>query len=124
MKTLLHKQGVFIIVLLLFAFSGIASAQCSITTTTNASTLTCSSFTGCTVIYIGDGTTTMILYMNAELNLTCLGVIQLIVRNGATLDFSSGNNRLYLAEGSSIFFLTGSGLVGGSCNASERIYWY
>ncbi|TRX06394.1 T9SS sorting signal type C domain-containing protein [Flavobacterium gawalongense] len=124
MKTLLHKSGVFIIVLLLFAFSGIVNAQCpTITGNVNSSTLTSSSFASCGgIINIGNGSTPTTLYMNAELNLTSLGAIQLIVRSGATLDFSSGNNRLYLKEGSSIIIQSGGGLVGGSCNASERIY--
>ncbi|TRX01891.1 T9SS sorting signal type C domain-containing protein [Flavobacterium gawalongense] len=124
MKTLLHKSGVFIIVLLLFAFSGIVNAQCpTITGNVNSSTLTSSSFASCGgIINIGNGSTPTTLYMNAELNLTSLGAIQLIVRSGATLDFSSGNNRLYLKEGSSIIIQSGEGLVGGSCNASERIY--
>ena len=47
--------------------------------------------------------------------------LQIIVRTGASLDFSSGNNRLYLAEGSSIIF-SGGTMTGGICNASERIY--
>lgn len=127
MKTLLHKLRVFIIVLLLFAFSGIVNAQgCSIETNTNASALVCdyASFSGCGgILYIGDETGgTMTLKMDAALDLTCLGAIQLIVRSGAILDFSSGNNRLYLKEGSSIIIQPGGGLVGGSCNASERIY--
>nr|WP_314895938.1 T9SS sorting signal type C domain-containing protein [uncultured Flavobacterium sp.] len=124
MKTLLHRSGVFIIVLLLFAFSGIVNAQCpTITGNVNSSTLTSSSFASCGgIINIGNGSTPTTLYMNAELNLTSLGVIQMIVRDGASMDFSSGNNRLYLAEGSSIIIQLGGGLVGGSCNASERIY--
>lgn len=127
MKTLLHKLRVFIIVLLLFAFYGNVSAQgCSIETNTNASALVCdyASFSGCGgILYIGDEIgSTMTLKMDAALDLTCLGVIQLIVRSGAILDFSSGNNRLYLKDGSSIIIQPGGGLVGGSCNASERIY--
>jgi hypothetical protein len=134
METLLHKLRVFIILLLLFAFSGIASAQCTIAGgVVNSSTLVCNTapLRGCTpsggsvgILYIGNvtPTPTTTLYMNAELNLTCLGPIQLIVRDGASMDFSSGNNRLYLAEGSSIIIQPGGGLVGGSCNASERIY--
>lgn len=127
MKTLLHKLRVFIIVLLLFAFYGNVSAQgCSIETSTNASALVCdyASFSGCGgILYIGDEIgSTMTLKMDAALDLTCLGVIQLIVRSGAILDFSSGNNRLYLKDGSSIIIQPGGGLVGGSCNASERIY--
>lgn len=59
--------------------------------------------------------------MNAALDLTCLGPLNIIV-DKSSLDFSPGNGRLYLAEGSSISFINGGTLVGGSCNASERIY--
>lgn len=98
-------------------------AQCTITgTTVNAGSLSCSSFSGCSIVYIGNGTNPTSVNMNADLNLSCLGAIQLVVRNNASIDFSPGNNRLTLAEGSSIIINTGGSLVGGSCNASERIY--
>lgn len=104
-------------------FSLDLNAQCTITgTTVNASSLTCSSFTGCSTIYVGDGTSATSLYMDANLDLSCLGVIQLVVRNNASLDFTPGNNRLTLGEGSSMIMNPGSSLIGGSCNASERIY--
>lgn len=77
-----------------------ADAQCSITATTNVSTLTCgvAPLRTCGgILYIGDGTTVMNLNMNADLNLTCLGAIQVIVRNNASLDFHSGNDYLTLA---------------------------
>ena len=103
-----------------------AVAPCSITTTTNASALTCgtSPLSSCGgVLYIGDGTSAMSLIMNQNLDLTCLGVIQLIVRNNATLDFSGANNDLKLASGSVIVFETGSAIYsGGGCSASDRIY--
>lgn len=100
-----------------------SNAQCTITgTTVNASTLNCASFSGCSVVYVGNGTAATSLNMNADLNLSCLGSIQLIVRNNASIDFSPGNNRLTLGDGSSIIINTGGTLVGGSCNASERIY--
>lgn len=100
------------------------NAQCAVVTSTNTSTLACgvAPLNGCSVVYIGDGVTPMTLFFNANLDLTCLGAIQFIVRNGAALDFSPGNNNLRLALGSSIAFLPGSNLIGGSCNASERIY--
>jgi hypothetical protein len=60
--------------------------------------------------------------MDADLNLSCLGTIQLIVRNNAFLDFTPGNNRLTLGDGSSMTINPGGSLIGGSCNASERIY--
>ncbi|MCF6130520.1 T9SS sorting signal type C domain-containing protein [Flavobacterium sp. AS60] len=99
------------------------NAQCTITgTTVNASTLTCSSFSGCTTVYVGNGTTATTLNMNADLNLSCLGTIQFIIRNNASVDFSPGNNRLTLGSGSSLTIETGGNIIGGSCNASERIY--
>lgn len=101
------------------------NAQCTIVGNTNASSLSCGSgsLTSCNgIVYIGDGTTVMTLTMDAALNLTCLGTVQVIVRNNATMYFSPGNDYLTLSEGSSITFLPGSNLVGGSCNASERIY--
>ena len=109
----------------IFLFFSIATfAQCTITSTTNASSLTCGSgfLSGCNgIVYIGNGVNPITISMNASLDLTCLGSIQLIIRNGATLDFSPGNNSLLLAAGSSLNFQSGSGLIGGSCNASERI---
>jgi hypothetical protein len=99
------------------------NAQCTITgTTVNASTLTCSSFSGCTTVYVGNGTTTTTLIMNADLNLSCLGTIHFVIRNNASIDFSPGNNRLTLGDGSSLTIETGGTVIGGSCNASERIY--
>ena len=123
MRRFLLKLKIFIFVFFLIVFSGNAIAQCSITTTTNASTLACgiSPLNSCNgILYIGDGTRSMSLIMNAELQLSCLGPIQLIVRAGATLDFSSGNNQLILAEGSSIIF-SGGTMTGGYCNDSQRI---
>ncbi len=103
------------------------NAQCSVTTspTINASALICGTapLSSCNgILYIGDGTNPTTITMNAVLDLTCLGAIQLIVRNNATLDFSSGNDYLLLDAGSSIIFQPGAGLTGQSCNASERIY--
>jgi hypothetical protein len=120
-----HLSFLITVGLLVFGNNQNSVAQCSITATTNSSALVCGSapLSGCNgALYIGDGTTAMTLTMDAALNLTCLGVIQLIVRNNATLFFTPGNDYLTLAAGSSITFQAGSGLVGGSCNASERIY--
>ena len=104
-------------------FSFVSNAQCTITgTTVNASTLTCSSFSGCTTIYVGNGASATTLNMNADLNLSCLGTIQFIIRNNASIDFSPGNNRLTLGDGSSLTIQSGGNIVGGSCDASERIY--
>lgn len=116
-------KSFLLLLVTVFLFSINASAQCTITgTTVNASTLSCSSFTGCTVVYVGNGTNPTSIYMNADLNLSCLGAIQLVVRNNASIDFSPGNNRLTLADGSAIVINSGGTLTGGSCNASERIY--
>jgi hypothetical protein len=116
-------KSFLLLLVTVFLFSIDSNAQCTITgTTVNTSTLTCSSFTGCTIVYVGDGTSATSLIMNADLNLSCLGAIQLIVRNNASIDFSPGNNRLTLGDGSSITINSGGTLVGGSCNASERIY--
>lgn len=107
----------------LIFFSLGLNAQCTITgSSVNASTLTCSSFSGCTIVYVGNGTSATSLIMNADLNLTCLGAIQFIIRNNASIDFSPGNNRLTLGDGSSLTIETGGNVIGGSCNASERIY--
>ncbi|WP_281322900.1 hypothetical protein [Flavobacterium aestivum] len=127
MDIFLHKSKLFFCVFFLLVISGSTNAQCTITgsSVVNASTLTCgtSPLSSCNgILYIGDGVTPTSLYMNAALNLTCLGAIQLIVRNGGTLDFSAGNDYLTLAEGSSVTFESGGALVGGSCNASERLY--
>ncbi|MFB9109521.1 Ig-like domain-containing protein, partial [Flavobacterium gyeonganense] len=116
-----------ILLILLFAvFYTSVNAQCSITTTTNASALACGTapVSACGgILYIGNGTNAMSLNMNADLDLTCLGAIQFIVRNNATLDFSGGNYDLKLASGSSVIFQSGSNInSGGSCSASDRIY--
>lgn len=129
MKILLPKSTIFVVVFLLFAFSGNVGAQCTITTTTNASALTCGSgaLSSCSgIINIGNGTNPISLIMDNDLNLTACGVIQLIVNN-ATLDFSTANKRLYLSEGSSIVFINGgtlnpSGGSGGGCTGNDRVY--
>ena len=109
------------VTVVLFSFG--SNAQCTITgTTVNASTLTCSSFSGCTIVYVGNGTSATTLSMNADLNLTCIGTIQFVIRNNAAIDFSPGNNRLTLGDGSSLTIQSGGNIIGGSCNASERIY--
>lgn len=116
-------KSFLLLLVTVFLFTFDSNAQCTITgTTVNASSITCSSFTGCTTVYIGNGTNPTSINMNADFNLTCLGTIQLVIRNNASIDFSPGNNRLYLAEGSSIIVNSGGNIVGGSCNASERIY--
>jgi hypothetical protein len=124
-KLLLTKFNVFI--LLLFIFSGEMSAQCAITSTTSASSLTCdtSPLNACDgVLYIGDGVTVMTLTINTGFNLTCLGAINFVIRNKAKIEFGNGaNDRLTLAAGSSITVESGGDISGGNqCTASDRIY--
>ena len=114
-----------ILLILLFAvFYTSVNAQCSITATTNASALTCGTapLSACGgIVYVGNGTSAMSLNMNQNLDLECLGAIQLVVRNNATLDFSGGNYDLRLASGSSVV-LHSNIYSGGGCSASDRIY--
>lgn len=105
MKILLHCFNFFLALFLLLFFSGKVEAQCSINSSMSTSSLTCgtSPLNSCGgILYIGNGTDSMILTMSANLDLTCLGAIRFIVRNGATVDFSNGNYDLTLKEGSSI----------------------
>jgi len=125
MKILLRNLKKFFFVLLLLAFSGIVNAQCSINSSISTSSLTCGTLplTSCGgVLYIGNGTDSMILTMNANLDLSCLGAIRFIIRNGATVDFSNGNYDLTLKEGSSIEIEPGGQLGAASnCSASDLI---
>lgn len=111
----------------MLAFCGNVKAQCSITTSTNASTLNianvCTTFSGCTTVYVGNGTDAMTLTLNEGLNFTCLGAINFIVTNNATIVFgNSANDKLTLAEGSSITVNAGGSLSGGNnCTSSDRI---
>ncbi|WP_281227179.1 hypothetical protein [Flavobacterium aquiphilum] len=120
---------ILLIGLFIVGFNQSIIAQCSIVASPagniNASTLTCgtSPLSSCNgTLTVGNGSSITNIYMDAALDLTCLGAIQVTVKNKGSFDFSPGNNRLYLAEGSSITFESGSSLIGGSCNASERIY--
>ena len=127
MKILLNQICFFYFIMLSLLFFENVNAQCIITgATVNTSTYSpnpCVSLTGCNgILYVGNGVTATSLVMNSALDLSCLGVIQLIVRDKASIDFSPGNFRLTLAAGSSISFEGKGTLVGGSCNASERIY--
>lgn len=126
-----RSQSVIILILMLgFGIAQEALAQCSIAPiggTTKASTLSCTTLkalSGCGGIYVlgDDIKTKSTILMDKELDLKCLGVITLIVKDSAAFDFSPGNNKLLLTEGSTLIFRPGSGLIGGSCNASERIY--
>jgi hypothetical protein len=60
--------------------------------------------------------------MNENLNLSCYGAIQFVIRNNATIDFSTGNYDLTLAAGSSIVVENGGNISAGSnCSASDLI---
>jgi hypothetical protein len=128
MATLLLKLRFFIIVSLLFAFSGIVNAQCTITgPVVYSSSRDCSSFSTCPIIYIGDGTnpTSLVLDGNLDLNSCSLAPIQLIVNNNANIDFTVQNYDLRLPAGSSITFIGTGTLLGplsGNCSNSDRIF--
>lgn len=124
MKIILQKLKVFIVLFLLFAVSGIVNAQCTITGTVSASSRTCSSFSSCPIIYIGDGLISTSLVLNSNLDLTTcsLGPIQIIVNPNSNIDFSDQNYDLRLPAGSSISFIgSGTLIAPGSCSASDRI---
>lgn len=124
MKIILHKLKVFIVLFLLFAVSGNMIAQCTITGTVLASSRTCSSFSSCPIIYIGDGLISTSLVLNSNLDLTTcsLGPIQIIVNPNSNIDFSDQNYDLRLPAGSSISFIgSGTLIAPGSCSASDRI---
>lgn len=111
-----------LIVFLSFSFQSFA--QCTVTGSpnVNSSTITCSTFSGCTTIYIGNGVNPTNLVMNQNLNLSCYGSIQFVVRNNANIDFSNGNYDLTLAAGSSIVVEEGGNISAGSnCSASDLI---
>ncbi len=112
-----------LLLLTTLAYSVTTSAQCTITgATVNSSTLTCTSLASCTTIYLGDGTNSTVLNMNANLDLTCLGAIQFIIRNNANIDFSNGNYDLSFAANSSIIVEPGGNLSAGTnCSASDLI---
>lgn len=129
MKIILHKLKVFIVLFLFFAFSENVNAQCTITGTivepiVLSSSRTCSSFSTCSIIYIGDGLISTSLVLNSNLDLTTcsLGPIQIIVNPNANIDFSDQNYDLRLPAGSSISFIgSGTLIAPGSCSASDRI---
>lgn len=115
------------ILLSIFTFLSLSlglNAQCTITgTSVSSSSLACNSFTGCTVLYIGDGVSNTTVVMNANWNLTCLGAIQFVIRNNANIDFSTNNYNLTLAANSSIVVESGGNISAtSSCSASDLIY--
>lgn len=117
------KKLLFLLAISL-GFTSEISAQCTLTGSpnVNSSVISCSTFSGCTTIYIGDGTNATNLVMNQNLNLSCYGAIQFVIRNNANIDFSSGNYDLTLAAGSSIVVENGGNISAGSnCSASDLI---
>lgn len=114
-----------LLALLIFAvFSFKGNAQCTITgTTVNSGTINpCTTLSGCSIVYVGNGVNPTTLVMNQNLNLTCLGAIQFIVRNNASIDFSNGNYDLELGANSSIIVENGGDISAGSnCSASDLI---
>ncbi len=128
MKIFLHRFKGFTFLLLMLVFSGNMNAQCSITgNNVSASALNssniCANFSGCTTVYVGNGTSATTLTIDAGLNFTCLGAINLVVLNNATIVFGNGaSDKLTLAEYSTITINAGGGLNGGNnCTASDRI---
>lgn len=112
---------------LTFFFSTYTKAQCSITASVSTSTLLCGTvpLSNCgAFLYIGDGINAMTLTIDSGFNLSCLGPINFVIRNKATILFGNGaNDRITLAEGSSITVNLGGRLDGGGqCTASDRIY--
>ncbi|PKH66906.1 hypothetical protein CXF59_13395 [Flavobacterium sp. ALD4] len=113
---------------LLFFFQAVVLAQTyTITGNISASTLSCSTLktAGTKVIIVGDGSAGSSLLMNDNLDLTCLGPIQLIINNSSNIDFRIQNYDLTLAAGSSITF-NGSGTLlpitdDNACSSSDRI---
>jgi hypothetical protein len=121
----MNKQLLFIVTIIsIFNFTQEVFAQCTISGSpnVNSSTMTCATLSSCSIIYIGNGTSPTNLVMNQNLDLTCLGSIQFIIRNNATIDFSSGNYNLTLGAGSSIVIESGGNIGAGSnCSASDLI---
>ncbi|WP_295334219.1 hypothetical protein [Flavobacterium sp.] len=112
------------LLIVLLNFSNQSFAQCTVTGSpnVNSNTITCSSFSGCSTIYIGNGINPTNLVMNNNLDLSCYGAIQFVVRNNTTIDFSSGNYNLTLAAGSSIVVEEGGNISSVSnCSASDLI---
>lgn len=112
------------LLIIFFFFSYQSLAQCTVigSPNVNSSTITCSTFSGCTTVYIGNGINPTNLVMNSNLDLSCYGAIQFVVRNNTTIDFSNGNYNLTLAAGSSIVVEEGGNISSVSnCSASDLI---
>jgi hypothetical protein len=114
----------FLLLAIAFLFSLNSNAQCTISgTTVNSSSLSCASFSGCTTLYVGDGINPTTLVMTANLNFSCLGAIQFVVRNNANMDFATNNYNLTFAANSSIVVEAGGNISASTnCSASDLIY--
>ena len=118
------KKAQLLSLLVFLVFSFKVNAQCSITgTNVDSSTINpCTLFAGCSIVYIGDGVNPTTLTINNDFDLSCLGPIQLVVRNSATIFFKA-SYRLILAAGSNLIIETGGNLAESTpCSASQRIY--
>ncbi|GGA66760.1 hypothetical protein GCM10008015_04310 [Flavobacterium palustre] len=124
MRLILPKKFFFIFLIVLFFSVEGFSQTYTITGNVNASSYSCSTFSGYNVISIGNGTTTTVLTINSGFDLSCLGQINFVVKNNATILFENGaNDRITLAEGSTITINSGANIDGGNqCTASDRIY--
>jgi len=95
--------------------------------TVNASSLTCGTaplLASAGILYIGDGINPTTLNMNANLDLSCLGPIKLIIRNNATLHFPANSVILYLSASSTITIniTSPTGNISSSvCNVQREI---
>jgi hypothetical protein len=128
MKIILHNLQSSLLLLLFGLLSSAVFGQYTITGNVNSSTLSCGTFSGNTIIYVGDGTSSASLIMDQNLNLTTCGLsgIQFVIRNNATLVFpDKTNNNLSLPANSSIVIDKGTpgGNIStdGSCSASDLI---
>lgn len=119
------KKLLLLSAIILLSFSQSSFSQCTITGSpnVNSSTMTCASLSTCTLVYIGNGTNQTTLVMNQNLDLTCLGAIQFVIRNNASIDFSNNNYNLSLAAGSSIVVESGGNISAdiSNCSASDLI---
>jgi hypothetical protein len=118
------KKLILFFTITIFSLSQEAFAQCTITGSpnVNSSVMTCTALSTCSIVYIGNGTNPTNLVMNQNLDLTCLGAIQFIIRNNATIDFSTGNFNLTLGAGSTIIVESGGNIGAASnCSASDLI---
>ncbi len=110
----------------IFLLSLDTNAQCTISGSTPLSGTysadLCTTFSSCSVIYVGDGINQTNFLMTANLDFSCLGAIRFIIRNNANIDFSSNNYNLDFAAGTSLEVEAGGNISAGSnCSASDLI---